>query len=52
MDERDIIRLNIERFRRMLQEQIDESTRRTIESVLLEFEAKLKSPSTPPVEYC
>jgi hypothetical protein len=52
MDERDIIRLNIERFRRMLQEKIDESTRRTIESLLLELEAKLKPPSTPPGEYC
>lgn len=52
MDEGEIIRLNIQRFRRMLQEPVDEATRKTIESMLLELEAKIKPPPAPPVEYC
>ena len=41
MDEIEIIRLNIERYRRMLQVEVDESVRRTIQKMLEEFEAKL-----------
>jgi hypothetical protein len=36
MDEREIIRLNIERFRRVLQTETDEATRRTIEDMIHE----------------
>jgi hypothetical protein len=39
----DIIRLNIEKFRRMLETETDESCRRTIESVIREFEGILSS---------
>jgi hypothetical protein len=38
-----IIRLNIERFRQMLQTEPDESTRRAIENIIEEFEVMLSS---------
>lgn len=43
MTEADIIRLNIERFQRMLKTETNESTRRTIESMLRKFEGMLSS---------
>ena len=43
MDEGWVIRLNIERYRRMLQAEVDEVARRTIQKMLDEFEAKLSS---------
>ena len=43
MNEVEIIRLNVERFRSMLQTEADESARRTIQQILKEFEAKLSS---------
>jgi len=43
----EIIRLNIERFRRMLQTELDESTRRAVRSMLEEFEAKLPREGSP-----
>jgi hypothetical protein len=43
MMETDIIRLNIERFQRMLETEFNESTRRTIESMIREFEGMLSS---------
>ncbi|MGD0023514.1 MAG: hypothetical protein ABSC37_02650 [Xanthobacteraceae bacterium] len=43
MNEVDIIRLNVERFRRMLQTEADESARRAIQQILKEFEAELFS---------
>ncbi|MDP1966582.1 MAG: hypothetical protein Q8M19_27290 [Reyranella sp.] len=36
-----ILRRNIEKFRRMLDEETDQSTRRAIESMILEFEGML-----------
>jgi hypothetical protein len=41
MDATEIIRLNVERYRRMLRTDLDEITRRTIQGLLGEFEAKL-----------
>lgn len=43
MSEIEIIRLNIERYRRMLKIEADESMRRVIQRMLEEFEAKLAS---------
>jgi len=43
MTEADIIRLNIERFQRMLKTETNEITRRTIESMLRKFEGMLSS---------
>ncbi len=43
MNEVDVIRLNVERYRRMLQTEADESARRAIQQMLREFEAKLSS---------
>ena len=43
MDEGWVIRLNIERYRRMLQAEVDEVARRTIQKMLDEFETKLSS---------
>lgn len=43
MDEVEIIKLNIERYRRMLQAEADESARRAIQKMLDEFEARLPS---------
>lgn len=45
MDEVEIIRLNIERFRRMLQTDLEETARRAIEKILDEFESKLPAES-------
>jgi hypothetical protein len=47
--ETDIIRLNIERFQRMLEAETNESDRQTIESMIREFEEMLlrgKRPGT------
>ena len=41
MEELEIIRLNIERFRRMLQTELDWPARPMIENMLREFESKL-----------
>ncbi len=41
MDEIEIIRLNIARYRRILQTEVDETARRTIQKMLEEFNAKL-----------
>jgi len=41
MDEIEIIRLNIERFQRMLQTELDWPARSMIENILREFENKL-----------
>jgi hypothetical protein len=41
MDEAEIIRLNIERYRRMLRSEQDESVRRAIQKMLDEFETRL-----------
>ncbi|HVO94564.1 MAG TPA: hypothetical protein VMT22_17075 [Terriglobales bacterium] len=41
MEDAEIIRLNIERYRRMLQAKLDPASRRTIEAILREFEAGL-----------
>jgi hypothetical protein len=41
MIEANILRRNIERFRRMLEEETDESSRRAIESMIREFEGML-----------
>lgn len=41
MSEVQIIRLNIERYRRMLQTELDENVRRDIQKMLNEFETKL-----------
>ena len=43
MDEAWVIRLNVERYRRMLQAEVDEVARQTIQKMLDEFEAKLSS---------
>ncbi len=43
MDEVEIIRLNIERFRHMLETELDQSTRRAIKKILDEFESKLRA---------
>jgi hypothetical protein len=52
MEEREIVRLNIERYQRILQENLDESTRRTIETMLRELKESLPSPTMPGVEHC
>lgn len=41
MDDVDVIRLNIARYRRILQTEVDELVRRAIQKMLEEFEAKL-----------
>jgi hypothetical protein len=41
MEHIDIIRLNIERYRRLLRTNLDEDTRRATERMLGEFETKL-----------
>jgi hypothetical protein len=41
MEEEDIIRLNIHRYRRMLQYENNERNRRAIQTILREFEVKL-----------
>jgi hypothetical protein len=48
MNEAELIRLNIERYRRMLQTELDETARRTIQRMVGEFEAKLSPASAPP----
>lgn len=42
MDEKEILQLNIERFRRMLAAEPDEARRATISRLLAEEEAKLR----------
>jgi hypothetical protein len=41
MEEVEIIRLNVERYRRLLQTDLDEQTRRAAQAMLAEFERKL-----------
>ena len=41
MNEIEIVRLNVERYRRMLQSELDETVRRTVEALLAESEAAL-----------
>jgi len=43
MDEVEIIRLNVARYRRMLETEADETMRQLIQRMLEEFEAKLVS---------
>jgi len=43
MNELEITRLNVERYRRMLQIEVDETARQAIKNILEEFEAKLAS---------
>lgn len=40
INEVEIIRLNIERYRRMLQTDLDDATRRTVQRMLDEFEGQ------------
>jgi len=47
MNEVEIIRSNIERYRRMLQTDLEQTTRSTVQKLLGEFEAMLSSASTP-----
>jgi hypothetical protein len=47
MEDMEIIRLNIERYRRLLQTKLDERTRWVIEAMLAEFELKLVLKSRP-----
>jgi hypothetical protein len=47
MDELEIIRLNVERYRRMLRIEVDETVQRAIQQLLEEFEAKLSSLKRP-----
>jgi hypothetical protein len=44
MEEVEIIRLNVERYRRLLQTNLDEQTRRATQAMLAEFERKLVRP--------
>ena len=46
MEENAIIRLNIERYRRLLQTELNEGTRRAIQAMLDEFERKLRPRET------
>jgi hypothetical protein len=41
MEEMEIIRMNVERYRRLLQANLDERTRWTIQAMLAECELKL-----------
>jgi hypothetical protein len=43
VNELEIIRLNIERYQRMLQIAVDDAARQAIKNMLEEFEAKLAS---------
>jgi hypothetical protein len=43
LNEVEIVRLNVERYRRMLQVETDELARLAIQKILMEFEAKLLS---------
>ena len=43
MNEVEIIRLNVERYRRILKIEVDETIRQAIQKMLEEFEAKLAS---------
>ena len=45
--DRTIAHLNIERYRRMLAEETDESRRRMLQRLLAEEEAKLTAPDRP-----
>jgi len=47
MDEIEITRLNIARYRRLLQTEVDEAIRRVIQKMLAEFEVKLASLKPP-----
>ena len=44
MEEVEIVRLNVERYRRLLQTNLDEQTRRATQAMLAEFERKLVRP--------
>ena len=47
MTEVEVIRRNIERFRRLLQSELDNTTRLSVEKLLAEFEAKLSATEVP-----
>ena len=47
MNEVEILRLNVERYRRLLKIEADETIRRTIQKMLEEFETKLASLKPP-----
>jgi hypothetical protein len=47
MNEVEIIRQNIERYRRLLQADLERTTRLTVQKLLAEFEAKLSAASMP-----
>jgi hypothetical protein len=47
MNEVEIIRLNVERYRRILKIEVDETIRQVIQKMLEEFEAKLASLKPP-----
>jgi histone H3/H4 len=47
MNELEIIRLNVDRYRRMLQIEVDETARQAIKNILEEFEAKLAKAAAP-----
>jgi hypothetical protein len=47
MEEVEIIRLNVERYRRLLRTDLDEQTRRATQAMLAEFERKLVRQSRP-----
>ena len=48
MEEVEIIRLNVERYRRLLRTNLDEQTRRAVQAMLAEFECKLARQNLPP----
>ena len=50
MADRDIARLNIEHFRRLLGGEIDDTKRRTVLRLLAEEEAKLAALDDPPAK--
>ena len=50
INEVEIIRLNIERYRRMLQTKLDENARRDIQKMLDEFETKLSLANARPTK--
>jgi len=47
MNEIEIIRLNVQRYRRMLNEEVDDAVRQVIQRMLEEFEAKLAALRPP-----
>jgi hypothetical protein len=47
MIEAEVIRRNVERFRCLLQAELDNTTRLSVEKLLAEFEGKLSAAKTP-----